>query len=413
MFRNLGHKTGHKMDTKINDKRIIDLLRLNPKSVRLVEAKKNRNFKLSFYYGMKENKKPIQKDVSLTHLDYYHNPTNPFERQQNKVAKDSAQIILEQVRTNMRENTYPILRQSRPLGVNENDFIKFYQDEVDNNKTYRRSTVLGHLSVIKHLKEFIKDDRLGFNAISPQFIIDFYNYMARDSVNTKGTKNALDTAGKYHRRFYNYLGMANRAGLVELPPQNPVKYAKEKPKQSDYLTSQELKALANTQEEDFTLKSAFLFSCATGLAHQELVNLKHSNIYQKDGGEFEIHLVRQKTEEPNKIPLNETAMAIINKRKEVFGSLPDDKVFKNLYYSGYQNTKLQLWVDRAGIKKKITYHCGRHTFSALHYLAYKDVGALKNLLGHQDISTTQRYLAKLLKNYHTETSKLPTFNFDI
>ena len=102
---------------------------------------------------MKENKKPIQKDVSLTHLDYYHTPTNPFERQQNKVAKDSAQIILEQVRTNMRENTYPILRQSRPLGVNENDFIKFYQDEIDNNKAYKRSTYLGHLSVIKHLKE--------------------------------------------------------------------------------------------------------------------------------------------------------------------------------------------------------------------------------------------------------------------
>ena len=175
----------------------------------------------------------------------------------------------------MRENTYPILRQSRPLGVNENDFIKFYQDEIDNNKAYKRSTYLGHLSVIKHLKEFIGDDRLRFEAISPQFIIDFYNYMARDGVNTKGTKSALDSAGKYHRRFYNYLGMANRAGLVELPPQNPVKYPKEKSAPKEYLTGQELKALADTPEEDFTLRSAFLFSSQTGLAHQELVNLKY------------------------------------------------------------------------------------------------------------------------------------------
>ena len=401
------------MSIPINNKKILDNLRKNPKKIYLIQPKGNRSFKFRFYYGTDLNKRPIYRDVSLSDLDYYHTPTNPFERQQNKEAEKSAQILLDQVRTAMREKKYPILKVARPLGVNENDFIKFYQDEIDNNKAYKRSTVLGHLSVIKHLKEFIKDDRLGFDAISPQFIIDFYNYMARDSVNTKGKKNPVDTAGKYHRRFYNYLGMANRAGLLELPPQNPVKYPKEKSAPKEYLTGQELKALADTPEEDFTLRSAFLFSCQTGLAHQELVNLKHSDIHQKDNGEFEIHLVRQKTEEPNKIPLNETAMAIINKRSEVFGLIPDDKVFKHLHYSGYHNTKLQLWVERAGIKKKITYHCGRHTFSAQHYLAYKDIGGLRNLLGHQDTSTTQRYLAKLLINYHTETSKLPTFNFDI
>lgn len=313
----------------------------------------------------------------------------------------------------MREKKYPILKVARPLGANENDFIKFYQDEVDNNKTYASNTVFGHLSVIKHLKEFIGDNRLQFDAITPQLIIDFYNYMCREGVMTKGKKNPVDTAGKYHRRFYNYLGMANRAGLVELPPQNPVKYPKEKPVLKEYLTGQELKTLDDTPEDDFTLKSSFLFSCATGLAHQELVNLKHSDVFQNDYGEFEIHLVRQKSQQPNIIPVNETGMAIINKRSEVFGSIPDDKVFKHLKYSATNNDKLQYWVHRAGIRKNITYHCGRHTFAAHHYLAYRNIGELRNLLSHQDVSTTQRYLAKMLLNIKADTSKLPTFNFDI
>ena len=409
----LEHKIGHKMSFQINNKKILDNLKRNPKKIYLIQPKGNRSFKFRFYYGTDLNQRPIYRDVSLSELDYFNPPTNPFERQQNKETAKSAQILLDQVRTASREKTYPILKSARPLSAKENDFIKFYQDEVDSNTSYTTSTVKGHLSVIKHLKEFIGHFKtLQFDMINSQFIVDFYNYMLRDSINTKGKKNASDTAGKYHRRFYNYLAKASRIGMIDLPPENPVKYPPEKSKSSEYLTKEELQDLANTPEEDFTLRSTFLFSCFTGLAHQELKNLNYSNIHKRDNGDFEIHIVRQKTGEPNKIPLSAPALDILEKRKQLFGALPDDKVFKHFNYSSTQNDKLQYWVDRAGIPKKITYHCGRHTFSAHHYLAYRDIGVLRNLLGHKDLSTTQRYINRMLQNIDADVSKMPVINLD-
>ena len=357
---------------------------------------------------MKPNKKPIQRDVSLSELEYYHSPTNPFQKQRNREAHKEAQMILEQIRTSMRQDTYPILKTARFLSSDENDFIKFYKSEVEKNKSYAENTVEGHMSVIKQLKGFIKDDILPFNAINNRFIIDFYDYL-KNNINTTGKKIPLSTAESYHRRFYNYLGNAERVGLVDLPKDNPTTYLKSKSKDSDYLTFKELDSLIATPEEDFRLRGAFLFACFTGLAHAEVRNLKYSDINEKDNGGFEIHLVRQKTKEPNKIPVSDDAMAIIEKRKEIFGGQPDNRIFKGLKYNGYQNGKLQAWVDRAGINKKITPHCGRHTFAVGFYINSKyNTGQLMNLLGHKDLSTTQRYINKFLKNQDVDVSIMPS-----
>ena len=408
MYINVVHKKVHKLSIQINSKKIKDLLKLRPKSVQLKEPIRKRSFRLSFYFGMKPNKKPIQRDVSLSEIEYYHSPNNAFEKQRNREAHKEAKAILEQIRTSMRQDTYPILKTARFLSSQENDFIRFYIDEIEKNKSYSDNTVQGHLSVIKQLKGFIQDDILPFNAINNRFIIDFYDYL-KNNINTTGKKIPLSTTNSYHRRFYNYLGNAERVGLVDLPKDNPTTYLKSKSKDSDYLTFKELDSLIATPEEDFRLRGAFLFACFTGLAHAEVRNLKYSDIHEKDNGGFEIHLVRQKTEEPNKIPVSEDAMAIIEKRKEIFGGQPDNRIFKGLKYNGYQNGKLQAWVYRAGINKKITPHCGRHTFAVGFYINSKyNTGQLMNLLGHKDLSTTQRYINKFLKNQDVDVSIMPS-----
>ena len=395
------------MSIQINSKKIKDLLKLSPKSVNLIEAKNDRSFKLSFYYGMKQNKKPIQRDYSLKELEYYHSPKNQFQKQRNREAHKQAQAILEQIRTTIREDKYPILNRTRVLSSQENDFIRFYSDEIEKNKSYSDNTIEGHLSVIKQLKGFIKDDILPFDAINNSFIIDFYDYL-QNNINTTGKKIPLSTANSYHRRFYFHLGKAERVGLVDLPRDNPATYLKSTSKDSDYLTLNELDTLIETPEEDFRLRGAFLFACFTGLAHAEVRNLKYSDIQERDDGGYQIHIVRQKTGEPNKIPLSDDAMAIIEERKQIFGGHPDNRVFKGLKYNGYQNDKLQAWVDRAGINKKITPHCGRHTFAVGFYRNSEEkVGRLMNLLGHKDVSTTQRYINKFIKNQDVDISIMP------
>lgn len=51
--------------------------------------------------------------------------------------------------------------------------------------------------------------------------------------------------------------------------------------------------------------------------------------------------------------------------------------------------------DRAGIKKRITPHCLRHTFAFSSYLYCRNLMAVSKLLGHATISTTQRYVSHL------------------
>jgi len=56
---------------------------------------------------------------------------------------------------------------------------------------------------------------------------------------------------------------------------------------------------------------------------------------------------------------------------------------------------LRRWVESSGIKKKITYHCSRHTFATLHITIGNDIYTLSKLMGHSDIRVTQDY-AKLI-----------------
>jgi len=48
---------------------------------------------------------------------------------------------------------------------------------------------------------------------------------------------------------------------------------------------------------------------------------------------------------------------------------PDEKMFAGLYSPGSTNRCLENWCHRAGIDKKITFHCARHTFQYLKELA--------------------------------------------
>lgn len=54
-------------------------------------------------------------------------------------------------------------------------------------------------------------------------------------------------------------------------------------------------------------------------------------------------------------------------------------------------TPLQRWLTAAGITKKITFHCTRHSFGSLHVEMGTDMAVIQAYLGHKNITTTQIY----------------------
>ena len=49
------------------------------------------------------------------------------------------------------------------------------------------------------------------------------------------------------------------------------------------------------------------------------------------------------------------------------------------------------WLKAAGITKKISFHCSRHTFGSLQVDAGTSVYTVQHMLGHKNVSTTQIY----------------------
>lgn len=393
------------------DKKILNCVQAKPKNVSLIEPNKkvNRGYILRFNYGseiVNGKYKQNRKDVYLK-TDFTHFPKNPFDRQQNTQAGKEAIIIYDKVKTMIQEGMYPIIG-SHSLKDSENNFIDWLRGTTQEKSDYADNTKKSFITLINHLKGFA-GNRIPFDAIDKSFVARFYDYLKYDSVNSKGIKTPANSAIKYHKNFYHHLATASSLFNFPLPPN--VRYAKDKTpsKPKEYLTQKELQTLIDTPEPNFTLRMGFLFGCFTSLAFRELIKLKYYDVKQDNQNRYYIEFKREKTGNYNKVPLSNSALKIIQEMREVNGNSSTQSIFKGLKYSAYTNQILQRWVDRAGILKKITPHCCRNTYSAIHYDKYKDVGALMQILGHKDISTTQRYLATFLKNIDLDVDRLPEF----
>ena len=395
------------------DPKLIQGLQAKPKTINLYEPIESmkRGYVIRFYYGYdSETNKTHKKDVYLD-LAYYFKPNNEYQRQQNKESDKQAKQIVEALRTANNENRYPIAK-TNSLSVKEDNYIDWLRKTTQEKGKYSHNSRRSFMTLINHLEGFA-GNRIPFDTIDKSFVARFYNYLKYDSVNSKGIKTSANSSIKYHSSFYHHLAKASALFNFELPPN--VRYAQDKTdsKPKQYLTQKELQRLIDTPEPNYPLRMGFLFGCFTSLAFRELIQLKYYDVRQDNQDRYYVEFKREKTGNYNKVPLSKSALKILDQMKEVNGKSSSQSIFKGLKYSAYTNDLLQRWVDRAGIEKKITPHCCRNTFCAIHYDRYKDIGALMKLLDHQDISTTQRYLASFLKNQEVEIDRLPEFDLNM
>jgi site-specific recombinase XerD len=126
---------------------------------------------------------------------------------------------------------------------------------------------------------------------------------------------------------------------------------------------------------------------------------------QKTENGYKIVFHQQKTKGLQYLDISEQA-------REYLGSegMPQEKVFTNLKYNVLANNELLKWVQAAGIKKKITFHCARHTFATLQLTVGTDLYTLSKLLGHTDIKTTQIYGQIIDEKKREAVNRIPDIN---
>ena len=236
------------------------------------------------------------------------------------------------------------------------------------------------------MAKFNPDARL--DEVDKQFCIDFINYLRTVHKTKEGKNLSPSTVYTHSGSFQMALNEAVRQGVIAENPWSKldrVEKAKEPESKREYLTIDEVKKLTGTPFYHEYVRQAFLFSCFCGIRAIDLEQLRWKYIFQ-DQGQWRLGIVQQKTGEVLYSPLSQQAVKWLPERGED-DALVFPKVSDRLKLGDY----LKIWMAAAGIKKKITFHCARHTFATMMLTIGADIYTTSKLMGHTSIRSTQIY----------------------
>ncbi len=257
---------------------------------------------------------------------------------------------------------------------------------------YKKKDVRNLRNAVNKFRIFLDEEgkaNMLFGELNEQHLVDFQDYLNRIC---KG-----EGASSYFNRFKKILRVAFREGVINKDYAASVKTKIGIPREKDVLTSQEIELLYNTPVSNTEVKRAFLLCCMTGLRWVDVKFLKWSHV---DFKENFIKKSQEKTQREVEVTLNSAAVKLLGQPEE------DEKSVFRLPSQDGANKTLGSWVKKAGIKKKITWHCARHTFGTLLVYNNTDINTTANLLGHTSLKYITRYVKTVKDQKERATNKL-------
>ena len=227
-------------------------------------------------------------------------------------------------------------------------------------KDRSKRTYLKYLTVRKYVAEFIKYQYkcsdMSMNELAEEFIRDYCLYL----------KNVVGLAQSsiwiYSISLKHIVTVAHYNGKI---PRNPFALYHVDPdhKEREFLTLDELTPMSEIKLEDPNVAFArdlFMFGRWTGISFIDIKNLTEDNVVIINGAPW-IVSQRQKTGVPFKIKLMDASMRIIERYKP----LRKDAHLFNVGSLDMINKRIKRVAKMCGIKKRISFHCSRHSFAVL------------------------------------------------
>jgi integrase len=156
------------------------------------------------------------------------------------------------------------------------------------------------------------------------------------------------------------------------------------PRKDKFLTSEEIKAIESVilPKHLARVRDMFIFSVYTGLAFSDMLDFSKDKVVEFDG-ELVIDGERLKDGVQYIIPLVSQAKACLDRQNWDFGTISNAK------YNEY----IKVVAARAKVDKPISSHWARHTAGMLMLNNGVPIEIVSRVLGHANISTTQRVYA--------------------
>lgn len=262
--------------------------------------------------------------------------------------------------------------------INQQEMQKFLQHL--QLKAYSPSTIRTYRNEFAHLLQLLKD--MPVQELKPQHLQRYLLYCMKHGLKENTVHSRMNALKFYYEQVLHKDKM-----FFDIPrPKKPLQLPK-------VLNEDELaglfKALVNLKHK------AILFTAySAGLRVSEVVNLKQKHI---DSGRMQIFVEAAKGKKDRYVPLSPVLLDILRAYIKQYKPPPKEYLFESEQTGAPYPTRtvqkiFQLAKEKAGIKKEAGIHVLRHSF-ATHLLEKgTDIKYIKDLLGHFNIKTTERYL---------------------
>ena len=257
-------------------------------------------------------------------------------------------------------------------------------------KDYVRATVMYYERTARYLSEFIKQNHRLSDI--PLKDID-YNFIQAFEHFVKKVKNCQQNATVKHlKNFKRIIRIALLNHWIISDPFAEIHF-KQTPTNRDFLLEEELQLILRKQfniPRLETVKDIFIFCCFTGLAFTDVQHLTPEHILCDNKGEYWIRKPREKTTNMCNIPLLEIPLKLIDKYKH-----HPECERKNIVFPVPSNQRMNSYLkeiaDLCGIKKNLSTHVARHSFTCIALANKVSMESIAKMLGHSNIKTTKIY----------------------
>lgn len=334
---------------------------------------------------------------------YVFNSTrNPLDKTHNTNTLQLAEQIRQKRESDLNKpEIYNALEQEqiKKNKKQDGDFIAYFKKLAEKKNHSNRFIWLGSCDFLK----LHKGNTLKFSDIDPELCNGFIEFLqttkSKKSDKVQLSENSIKT---YYDKFRSALKQAYKDGYLSENIADKTDAVKQAETQRNYLTLEELNTLVKTDCKSPEIKTQALFSALTGLRRSDIQKLIWGEVQHVEGSGYLIRFMQKKTGGSETLPITEQAFNLLGERKQ-----PTDNVFTLIQETNQrENRYLTKWVLDAGISKKITFHCFRHTFATLQLSMGTDIYTVSKMLGHKDLNTTQIYAKIIDETKRTASNRI-------
>ncbi len=269
----------------------------------------------------------------------------------------------------------------------DSSLIKRFIDYLENEKRYSDHTILAYSSDLKSYHNYLRSHNFSLVTIDFQIIRNWIRFLSQNKNSFRSINRKISTLKSLYKfLFKNKITSSN--------PMDKIFFIKNKNKIPIFLTSETMKNLFEKIDfgKDFNgIRDSLIldFFYSTGIRLSELINLKDANIYLE---ESYIKVLGKRNKE-RLIPFSDLMKEkIINyfkikdSKSDYFFLNQDKKLYPKFVYR-----LVKRYFAEISSITNISPHKLRHTFATHMLNNGAEINAIKEILGHSNLSSTQVY----------------------